>query len=179
VVERREGARAFAAAVATIFGLFMSPVGRILGEMQGDVGSEGTMALTQNDPGPARNERWLRQLKESRSEWRSQRAVMEAQLGGFETRLTVTGSRETRALLAVVVAQSRAIRALLAARSAAADDLLEARDALKDFSRISGRRSADALGIRLRDVTGALLEAQEEALETLLAAQTEAAHFLQ
>lgn len=139
----------------------------------------GTVAVTENDPGLARNDAWLHRLRESKSEWETQRAVMEAQLSGFETRLPVPSSPETRAFLTVIVAQGRAIRALLAARSVAAEDLLVARDAVKDFSRVSGRRSADALGIRLREVAGTLLEAQEEAAETLLAAQTEAAHVLQ
>ena len=104
--------------------------------------------------------------------------MMEAQLRGFETRLPVIGSPEARALLTVVAAQDRAIRALLAARSAAEEDLLVARDPVKDFSRAAGRRSADALGLRLGEVMGALLEAQEEAAETLLAAQTEATRVL-
>jgi hypothetical protein len=142
------------------------------------MGLEKAVAITENDTGPARNYAWLHQLSESRSEWGTQRAVMEAQLSGFRTRLPVVGSPEARALLTVVVAQDRAIRALLAARSAAAEDLLVARDAVKDLSRAAGRRSADALGVRVGEVMGVLLEAQEEAAETLLAAQTEATRVL-
>ena len=104
--------------------------------------------------------------------------MMEAQLSGFRARLPVVGSPEARALLTVVVAQDRAIRALLAARSAAAEDLLVARDAIKDLSRAAGRRSADAMGVRVGKAMGVLLEAQEEAAETLLAAQTEATRVL-
>src|SRR5450759_3385170 len=142
------------------------------------MGLEKAVAITENDTGPARNYAWLHQLSESRSEWGTQQAVMAAQLSGFKTRLPVVDSPEARALLTVVVAQDRAIRALLAARSAAAEDLLVARDAVKDLSRAAGRRSADALGVRVGEVMGVLLEAQEEAAETLLAAQTEATRVL-
>ena len=139
---------------------------------------EETVTITANDTGPMRDYAWLQQLSDSRSEWETQRTVMEAQLNGFETRLPAIDSAEGRALLTVVVAQDRAIKGLLAARSAAAEGLLVARDAVKDFSRAAGRRSADALGVRVGEVMGVMLEAQEEAAETLLAAQTEAARVL-
>lgn len=136
------------------------------------------MTITENDTGPTRDYAWLQRFSDSRREWETQRAVMEAQLNGFEMRLPVIDSAEARALLTVVVAQDRAIKGLLAARSATAEGLLVARDAVKDFSRAAGRRSADALGVRLGDVMRVMLEAQDEAAEALLAGQTEAARVL-
>lgn len=142
------------------------------------MGWEESVTITENDKGPTRDYAWLQQLTDSRSEWETQRAVMEAQLNGFETRLPAIDSAEARALLTVVVAQDRALKGLLAARSAAAEGLLVARDAVKDFSRAAGRRSADALGVRVGELMRVMLEAQEEAAQALLAGQTEATRVL-
>lgn len=136
------------------------------------------MAANEKDSAAPWDSAWFDRLAESRDKWERQRVVMEAHLSALQETLDPRTSPESRAMLALVDAQCDAVRALFAARAAAAEDLLVAHEATRDFSRVAGRRAADAMPIRLARVSRTLLEAQEGAAETLLAAQTAAAQVL-
>src|SRR5450759_14453 len=115
---------------------------------------------------------WLHRLATSRDEGETQRAVMEAQIAGFQKTAYARTSPEDLAMRALVNAQCDALRTLFAARASAAEALLTSREAAKDFFQVAGRQAADTMPSRLAQVAETLLEAQASAAEALLAAQT-------
>lgn len=121
---------------------------------------------------------WLIRVGALKSAWEAQRELLESQMRAIESRLPEPKLPGTRAFHALAKAQERTLMALFDARAAAAESLLIAGDASADFARLDAAHGTHDFAVRHLQVARVLLEAQEAAAATLLAAQAEVARVL-